>query len=118
MTFVVTEQCIKCKYKDCIAPCPVDCFREGPEFLVIDPDICIDCNVCTTECPVNAIYQDKELPQEQKIFLEINRVLSSIYLPATNDDTLPPDRDAWAGVLNKRKFILALEELKSLGPLD
>ncbi len=73
MTFVVTEQCIRCKFMDCIKPCPVDCFYEGPEFLVINPDECIDCSVCVTECPVNAIYQDKDLPADQREFLEINR---------------------------------------------
>jgi ferredoxin len=58
MTFVVTEQCIKCRFTDCVVPCPVDCFHEGEDFMVIDPEACIDCNVCATECPVNAIYQD------------------------------------------------------------
>ncbi len=57
MTFVVTENCIRCKYMDCVVPCPVDCFYEGPEFLVINPAECIDCNVCAVECPVDAIYQ-------------------------------------------------------------
>ena len=56
MTYVVTESCIKCKYTDCVDVCPVDCFREGPNFLVIDPDECIDCTLCVAECPVEAIY--------------------------------------------------------------
>jgi len=105
MTFVVTEQCIKCKYKDCVAPCPVDCFHEGPEFLVIDPERCIDCNICAIECPVNAIYQDKELPPDQVAFLEINRVLASQYPPA--NASMPPllERDAWASITNKRIFL-------------
>ena len=56
MAFVVTESCIKCKYMDCVEVCPVDCFHEGPNFLVIDPDECIDCTLCEPECPVEAIY--------------------------------------------------------------
>ena len=60
MTHVVTEACIQCKYTDCVDVCPVDCFREGPNFLTIDPDECIDCAVCIPECPVNAIYAEEE----------------------------------------------------------
>ena len=72
MTYVVTESCIKCKYTDCVEICPVDCFYEGPEFLVIDPDECIDCGLCEPECPVEAIYADDELPNDQIEFIEIN----------------------------------------------
>jgi len=62
MTFVVTENCIKCKYQDCVEVCPVDCFYEGPNFLVINPDECIDCALCEPECPANAIFSEDELP--------------------------------------------------------
>jgi NAD-dependent dihydropyrimidine dehydrogenase PreA subunit len=65
MTHVVTEQCIRCKYTDCVDVCPVDCFREGPNMLVIDPDECIDCAVCIPECPVNAIYAEEDVPADQ-----------------------------------------------------
>ncbi len=65
MTHVVTENCIKCKYTDCVDVCPVDCFREGPNFLVIDPDECIDCAVCIPECPANAIFAEEDLPADQ-----------------------------------------------------
>ncbi len=61
MTHVVTENCIKCKYTDCVDVCPVDCFREGPNFLVIDPDECLDCAVCIPECPTNAIMAEEFL---------------------------------------------------------
>ena len=76
MTFVVTENCIKCKYMDCVEVCPVDCFHEGPNFLVIDPDECIDCTLCEPECPVEAIFSEEELPAGQEQFKELNKELS------------------------------------------
>ena len=76
MTFVVTESCIKCKYMDCVEVCPVDCFHEGPNFLVIDPEECIDCTLCEPECPVEAIYSEEELPAGQEQFLAINAELT------------------------------------------
>src|SRR3954465_10321518 len=76
MTFVVTESCIKCKYTDCVEVCPVDCFHEGPNFLVIDPDECIDCTLCEPECPVNAIVSEDDLPEEYQKYLDINKKLS------------------------------------------
>jgi len=72
MTYVVTESCIKCKYTDCVDVCPVDCFREGPNMLVIDPDECIDCTLCVPECPVEAIFSDAALPAEFQDWLELN----------------------------------------------
>jgi ferredoxin len=105
MTFVVTEKCIRCKFMDCVAPCPVDCFHEGPEFLVINPDECIDCNVCAIECPVDAIYQDKDLPEDQKEFIEINRRLSQIWPRAATPNPLP-EREQWRNVPDKKKFLL------------
>ena len=69
MPFVVTENCIKCKYTDCVEVCPVDCFHEGPNFLVIDPDECIDCTLCEPECPVEAIFSEDEVPEDQKFLL-------------------------------------------------
>src|SRR5690625_8008009 len=76
MTFVVTDNCIKCKYTDCVEVCPVDCFHEGPNFLVIDPEECIDCTLCVPECPAEAIYVDDEVPQDQMDFFEINARLA------------------------------------------
>jgi ferredoxin len=108
MAFVVTEKCIRCKFMDCVAPCPVDCFHEGPEFLVINPDECIDCNVCAIECPVDAIYQDKDLPEDQKEFIEINRRLSQIW-PGVSGAATPnplPEREQWRNVTDKKKFLL------------
>ena len=79
MAFVVTEACIKCKYTDCVEVCPVDCFYEGPEFLVIHPDECIDCALCEPECPIDAILSEDELPEDQIDFIEINAKLADVY---------------------------------------
>ena len=65
MTYVVVEACIKCKYTDCVEVCPVDCFHEGPNFLAIDPEECIDCGACVPVCPVEAIFEADELPDDQ-----------------------------------------------------
>jgi ferredoxin len=105
MTFVVTEQCIRCKFMDCIKACPVDCFYEGDNFLVINPDECIDCNVCVTECPVNAIYQDRDVPAAQWEFIEINRRFSQIWPRAIAPSPPLPDREQWRDVSNKRQFL-------------
>src|ERR1700741_750163 len=79
MTFVVTENCIKCKYTDCVKVCPVDCFHEGPNFLVIDPEVCTDCQLCEAECPAKAIVADVELPAEQAHFLKLNADLATTW---------------------------------------
>ena len=68
MTFIVGDNCIRCKHTDCVEVCPVDCFYEGPNFLVIHPDECIDCALCEPECPVDAIYAEDELPEDQQEF--------------------------------------------------
>lgn len=76
MPFIVTEPCIRCKYTDCVAVCPMDCFVEGPNFLVIDPDGCIDCSVCVGECPVGAIVDASEAAGGQVAFIELNARLA------------------------------------------
>ncbi len=73
MAFIVTESCIECKHTDCVEVCPVDCFYEGENFLVINPDECIDCGLCEPECPVDAIFSEDELPPDQIPFIEIMR---------------------------------------------
>ena len=74
MTYVVVENCIRCKYTDCVDVCPVDCFHEGPNFLVIDPEECIDCTLCEPECPAEAIFAEDDVPEQWSLFTEINRV--------------------------------------------
>ena len=91
MTYVVTEACIKCKYMDCVEVCPVDCFYEGENMLVINPDECIDCGVCEPECPPNAILPDTEKGLEQ--WLELNRSLSDEWPNITRKGEAPADAD-------------------------
>lgn len=105
MTFVVTDNCIKCKYTDCVAVCPVDAFFEGPNFLVIDPSICIDCALCVPECPADAIYQDTELPPDQAEFLELNEELAQKWPNITELKDPPVDADKWNGVGEKIPFL-------------
>ena len=105
MTYVVTESCIKCKYTDCVEVCPVDCFYEGPEFLVIHPDECIDCGLCEPECPIEAIFADDELPQNQIDFIEINAKLSDVYENITESKEPLPDADHFKDIKDKIKFI-------------
>ena len=97
MTFVVTENCIKCKYTDCVEVCPVDCFHEGPNFLVIDPDECIDCSLCEPECPANAIFAEDDLPDEQQHFLDLNAELSRNWPVLTEKKEPLPDAEVWDG---------------------
>lgn len=105
MTYVVTESCIKCRYTDCVDVCPVDCFYAGPNFLVINPDECIDCAVCVPECPANAIYAEDDVPEDQREFIQINRDLSKQWTNITKAESALPDADAWVDVLPKKQFL-------------
>lgn len=105
MTFVVTESCIKCKYTDCVEVCPVDCFHEGPNFLVIDPEECIDCTLCEPECPVEAIVPDDDLPDDQAHFLELNTELSRIWPVITVRKDPPDDAADWDNVKDKLQYL-------------
>ena len=105
MTFVVTENCIKCKYTDCVAVCPVDCFVVGPNFLAINPDECIDCAVCVPECPAEAIYSDLDVPESQKDFIALNAELAKLWPKITKQQTPLPDADLWDGKPNKRELL-------------
>src|SRR5450631_1130862 len=105
MTHVVLESCIRCKYTDCVDVCPVDCFREGPNFLVIDPDECIDCTLCVAECPVDAIFAEDDVPDDQKDFTAINAELSKVWKPIIERKPGPPDADDWKDVKQKRHLL-------------
>ncbi len=93
MTFVVTENCIKCKYIDCVEVCPVDCFYEGEAMLVIHPDECIDCGVCEPECPADAIKRDSEPGLEK--WLALNAEYAATWPSVTVKRDPPPDADEW-----------------------
>ena len=101
MTYVVTEACIKCKYTDCVDVCPVDCFREGPNFLVIDPDECIDCTLCVAECPVEAIYAEDDLSADQVQFTALNAELAKLWKPIVDKKDALADAEQWKDVKDK-----------------
>jgi ferredoxin len=105
MTFVVTENCIKCKYMDCVEVCPVDCFHAGPNFLVIDPEECIDCTLCEPECPAEAIFSEEDLPAHQAHFLELNKELSAQWPVITEKGEPPADAEDWDGKPDKLKLL-------------
>jgi len=105
MTFLVTENCIKCKHTDCVEVCPVDCFHEGPNFLAIDPNECIDCGVCVPECPVDAIVADNDANTNIVQWLEINTRLSSNWPVITKKKAALPDADQWNGVEGKLEHL-------------
>jgi len=105
MAYVVTENCINCKHTDCVDVCPVDCFHEGPNFLVIDPDECIDCTLCVPECPVNAIFAEDEVPADQAEFIELNAELCKSWPVLTEKRPALPDADEWDGKPGKRDLL-------------
>ncbi|MCZ6717661.1 MAG: ferredoxin FdxA [Gammaproteobacteria bacterium] len=105
MTFVVKDACIKCKYTDCVEVCPVDCFHEGPNMLVIDPDECIDCTLCEPECPVDAICSEDDLPEDEKQYLELNAELSKTWPVINQMKEAPPDADEWKDVDDKLQYL-------------
>jgi len=105
MTFVVTENCIKCKYTDCVDVCPVDCFHEGPNFLVIDPDECIDCTLCEPECPAEAIFSEDDLPDDQSEFVQINEELAKVWPVISEKKDQLDDAEDWDGKTGKTALL-------------
>ena len=102
MTYIVDDRCIKCKLMDCVEVCPVDCFYEGENMLVIHPDECIDCGVCEPECPVEAIKPDTEPGLEK--WLSLNAEYSKAWPNITTKKTPPADSKAWEGVAGKEQY--------------
>jgi len=105
MTFVVLESCIKCKYTDCVEVCPVDCFHEGPNMLVIDPEECIDCTLCEPECPVDAIVPEDDVPEGQERFVALNAELSKSWPVLNEAKPAPSDADDWKDVKDKFEYL-------------
>jgi ferredoxin len=97
MTYVVTENCINCKYTDCVDVCPVDCFHEGPNFLVIDPEECIDCTLCVAECPAEAIFAEDDVPDDQRHCIPLNAELARGWPVIVEKKPPLPDADTWDG---------------------
>jgi ferredoxin len=106
MTYVVTENCIQCKYTDCVDVCPVDCFVEGPNFLAINPDECIDCTLCVAECPAEAIFAEDDVPSDQQQFIELNARLAKIWPVITSRKSPMEDADAMLGVPDKLDLLI------------
>ena len=105
MPFVVTQSCIKCKYTDCVEVCPVDCFHEGPNMLVIDPDECIDCTLCEPECPVDAIMPEDDVPEDMRNFIELNAELSREWPVINEMKDAPADADDWKDKTDKLEYL-------------
>jgi len=105
MTYVVGENCIKCKLTDCVEICPVDCFHEGPNMLVINPEECIDCGLCVPECPIDAIYEEDDLPEDQAVFLRLNEELSLNWPVITEQQDPQPDHEEWDGKPGKLQWL-------------
>ena len=106
MAFVVTDNCVRCKYTDCVEVCPVeDCFREGENFLVIDPETCIDCSLCVPECPAEAIFAEDDVPDDQKDFIALNAELSKEWKPIIERKEALADAEEWSKAKDKRKLL-------------
>jgi len=107
MAYVVTGGCVRCKYTDCVGVCPVEgCFREGPNFIVIDPDECIDCSLCVTECPVDAIYAESEVPDDQHYFIALNIELTKKWPKIVSAREALADAEKWVSVQNKFQYLI------------
>jgi len=105
MTYIVTDACVRCKYTDCVEVCPVDCFHEGPNFLVIDPEECIDCTLCVPECPVGAIYAEDDLPEDMQVYLKLNALLAKDWPVITEMKSPLPEAEEWAEQKDKLQYL-------------
>jgi len=105
MAYIVAEPCIRCKYVDCVDICPVMCFHEGANCLVIDPDECIDCGACVDQCPVNAIFPEESLPEKWREFVELNARLSKEWPVISRKKEALPSAEEFKDVESKRAFL-------------
>jgi len=106
MAYIVAEPCIKCKYTDCVAVCPVDCFYEGENMLVISPDECIDCGACEPECPVTAIFEEDDLPEKWQEYIELNERYALEWPVITEQKDPLPTADEFKDVTDKRDHLI------------
>lgn len=105
MAYVVTEACIKCKFTDCVAVCPVDCFYEGENMLVINPDECIDCGACEPECPVNAIYEEDDVPAQFREYIAMGEKFAAQWPNITSQKNPLPTAEEFRNVKDKRALL-------------
>jgi ferredoxin len=123
MAYIVADPCVKCKYTDCVAVCPVDCFYEGENMLVINPDECIDCGACEPECPTTAIFEEGDLPDKWKPYTELNSVLSGAKSPGDADTAGWPahmvdavgagDFEPWPNITEQREALPGADDAAS-----
>lgn len=106
MTYIVTNNCIQCRYTECVTVCPTNSFHVGKNFLVINPTNCIDCSLCESMCPVNAIYQELEVPKTQKDFIILNAELSKKWPVITEKIEAHKNAKDWENIENKIRFLI------------
>ncbi len=105
MAYVVAEPCIKCKYTDCVEVCPVNCFYEGANFLVIKPEECIDCGACEPVCPTKAIFPESDLPAKWEEYKQLNVEYAGTWPNIAEKKAALADADAWKDKEGKRSML-------------
>src|SRR5690606_38537801 len=105
MTFVVADNCVRCGYTDFVEVCRLACYYEGPNFLLIHPDECIDCALCEPECPAGAIFSEDEVPSGQEEYIELNAELAEVWPNITEKKEALADAEEWDGVEGKLKYL-------------
>jgi ferredoxin len=105
MAYVVTDACVRCKFTDCVATCPADCFHEGANMLVIDPVECIDCGACMPACPVNAIYPEDDVPDDMRDYIALNKRLAGSWPLIVRQQDPLDEAEEFRAVTNKRGML-------------
>ncbi|QQX88131.1 4Fe-4S binding protein [Cupriavidus necator] len=105
MAYVVTEPCINCRYGECVEVCPVEAFHQGPNFMAIDPEVCINCSICEMVCPVAAIKSEYDLKEDERAFIEINRRLAYTWPVVKIGEGPLPEAATWASRNDKAHFL-------------
>jgi len=105
MAYIVTDACVRCKFTDCVATCPADCFHEGVNMLAIDPDECIDCGACVPACPVNAIYHEDDVPHDMQEYVALNKRLAKMWPLITAQKDPLDEAEEYRKVTGKRSMV-------------